>query len=250
MLRKRLIARVTLLVLCWLPVDFVLAQQANQQYAPLLLRLPLPLDQHLSAATMAWTNATGVPVGVECYRQAGQSTTPSKSRVVSTLELSGLTVDESVQEISRHLPPEYRSSFDGTMLIVRQTELGPLDRVVPEFSLTGSGLLPAAEAVRKIFEPDYATKAVPIPMPAGEESAFESLARQRHNERFRPAVSVQLVNVTVEQLLTAISKSYGGASWKVQYISPKRRFEEAVLTFYKPRGVSVSLGPLARPGGN
>jgi len=61
---------------------------------------------------------------------------------------------------------------------------------------------------------------------------------------FKPVLTLDLSDVTVEAVLTAIAKRYGGdCCWTVEYYSEANRFEDSLLTFFVPKGIRVSAGP-------
>jgi len=236
-------------LLAVLLVAFVCPSFAQQRAEPRIrtLRIPLPLTEFsVSAAAMMWTNATGVPTGVEGLMRTAAETSAGRSRILSTLDLSGLTIKQSAEEIVQQLG-DYQGRFADESLVLRPARRSPLDVVVPRFTLTQAGLLGAVEAVHQIFQPAYVIRATPVPPPAAGESAYAKELRDRYNEKFRPVITLDLTNATVETILIAIAKAYGGASWAVLYTSEDRRFEECVVTVFVPKGVSVSAGPQRAP---
>ncbi len=130
------------------------------------------------------------------------------------------------------------------MLILRLKGASALDRNVPRFTLTNASLAGAAEAVRRIFEPGYILPDVPLQPPATEDTDRARQYRDQYNERFRPVLTLDLKNVTIEAILTAIAaKRGGGCGWFVEYLSDERRLEDSLVVFYVPGGVQVTAGP-------
>jgi hypothetical protein len=134
------------------------------------------------------------------------------------------------------------------MLIMRPKEITPLDRIVPRFTLGSASLVKATEAVRRIFEASYILRAYPAVASPSGESEISKLRREQYNERFSPMITLDLSNVTVEEILTAIALQTGsGACWSVRYTSTDRRFEDSVVSFSVPRGtLQMSAGPQRR----
>ena len=232
-----------------LPVLFVLLGSVLFTWEQTLsyLVVPFPQPDNLHAIGMMFADATGLPVGVEGMHSAGAALDEGRSRIARSLNLSGLTPAEAVVELGSHLPDGYTASLNGGRLLIRRASQSELDQIVPEFSVEKVGLVEAAHAVRRLFDPEAQQPFRPLlPPPGMTEDRLEKQARERANEKFRPVVSVRLANATLERILNEIATSYGKASWTVLYTSPECNFKDAVLGFMVPRGVSVQLGPMGR----
>jgi hypothetical protein len=145
------------------------------------------------------------------------------------------SVAASITEMMNQIP-EYQARFEDGILVICPLKMGggsPLDRVVPHFKLVEAGMVKAAEAVRRIFEPDYVLPFEPMTAPDTGDTDAAKRRRDEYNERFKPVITIDLANVTVETILTTIGKKCGGASWRVSYTTEERRCEDSVCTIIK-----------------
>ncbi len=203
------------------------------------LRLALPITPStISSAAMLWSGATGIQTGVECQFSGGPR---QEGRILSFLDLSGMSIPESVDEMMKQIP-QYQATWMGEFLLLRPRDgNGVLDRVVPRFSLRQASLVSAVQAVRQIYEPDYVIRALPQSAPA-DEGDYARQKREQYNARFKPMITLDISNAPVVDILTDIARQVG-ASWTVQYRTEARRFEDALVTMVAPSGLQVTAGP-------
>lgn len=208
-------------------------------------RVPLPLTEYnILPVIRMWALATETAIGVECLFPAPLAATVEPGRVMSLLDLSGMGVRSSIEKMMREVP-QYQARFTQEgVLILRLKGADALDQVVPRFSLTNASLARAAEAVRQILEPGYVLPDAPLQPPITGDTYRARQYREQYNERFKPFLDLDLMNVTVETVLTAIVRARGGGcSWMVIYLSDAKRIEDSLVGFYVPGGLQVTAGP-------
>jgi len=243
----------------WLSVALIVVNSgvgwglaAERQAAPhgRDLRIDLPLSEaSICAAARHWASVNDRLIGVECMAESK----PQHSTAVlvhEQLDLTSMTPESSLQTILDRVPG-YQKHTDGSLAVIRpKAKAGAgapamLDRTVPAFSLTNASLVDAAEAVNRLFDPGYTLTRLHI---GGNGAAVDPSQRERlehlyslYNQRFVPAITLHLQNVTVEQILNQISIQTN-TSWQVQFSSPAKQYQDATIDF-------IAAGGPVRSGG-
>jgi hypothetical protein len=217
------------LLLLLLPVTGITAPwlsfSASQLRArnDLQLRVDLPVtEQALCSVATQWSVATQVPVGVECLWEIRQhDAAATADRFKRSLDFSGLGAVEALELIVSQVPG-YTVRVDEGFAVVRRKvadehAAAVLDQSVSRFSLSKEvDLQSALQSVYQLLNPSHKL----LKRPGTEGPAAEHPDRPSSPQATQ---NVDLSNTTIEAILTAICRAYGGLSWRLAYLTPERR---------------------------
>jgi hypothetical protein len=216
----------------------------EQRGFPVAMFLPILDGSGAESAVLSVAGAAGVSVGVERVPDEplppGVRPVPRSPRKVT---LSGMTVADALKLITEQAPPLRSSTATesvrfgwreaGDMILVSQFVGRPtfLDTVIDQFEVNDQTVRGAMLALHRRFDPDYPTSPVrgrrggPPTIPAAFERTF----------------SLSLQHVTTREVLSAIVRAAGDASWVVRYASIDGGYAGCEIAISSSTGIGFSF---------
>jgi hypothetical protein len=226
-------------------VGLGLAQEHGSEKYIRVFRIPLPIEESMATGIIvSWSRVTGIPVGVEGVFRTGGSNTYEPGRVVSSLDLSGMEIHESIAKMIEYMP-QFKISDYGDMAVFRLKASTALDRKVDRFVLNNATYLQALEKIRQIYDPTWIAPDRPqVPTPGvTQDNEIAKQARDRYNARFTGSLNIDMSNVTVEQILNELARQLPGkGSWNINYAPPDRDLMKASIALIMRDGISINIG--------
>ena len=193
---------------------------------PLKLELPLN-DRTICNAAREWSDATNIPVGIECRWDPGFMSRLEQTREKKYLDLTGLDPEPSLQLLATHLSQHAVALRESFAVIRFRRSAGPLDLVVPRFELNDATLDVAANAVLAQLNPKS---------PSSETTAPQTHTRSAtagDSAKAGARISLRLSNVSIETILKAVCREYGRQlSWRVAYLTDPHMADQSIVQFF------------------
>jgi len=223
-------------------------QVGNYRGSPVGIFLPMPDGVAVEQALVNITRAAGVPLGLERVIDEplpnGVRWVPRSPRKVT---LTGMSLADALKLVTdeapalRSTPPapslKYTWTDTGNMILVSQIvgRSSFLDKVIESFDIRERTLPAAINAFHQQFDSGFKDAVSGLGKPPDR---LENLGERAPDYAvFKRPVSLSLKNTKAREVLSAIVRSVGDASWVVRYASIDASYQGCAVI------ASSSLGP-------